>query len=387
MTAKQLRRILQSFVITAPAATWLACGHSTTTSTEEDAGTDASVQDAGTDAFDAADTAPTIDDTEDATVYWCDAGPPVNVRTSLCYNYFYVPCGLPPLTFLADAATDPEAGPLNRCDQVCAKVQHFDCALLDRTGVEDSKVDAAPEEAAQLDGGGSANPNAVYVVCGCSAIGRRPRGLRQPRAKKATPLAEHFAKMAYLEAASVPAFLRLHEELRALSAPPALLRSVARASRDEERHARVVGRIARRFGAAVATPRVRRFRSRSAVATAVENATEGCVREAFGAALALWQAEHASDGAIRKAMTRIAKDEIGHAAVSFRVARFLETHLSERERARVNAARGRAIARLREEVRVKPPGDIVSVAGMPDAARAMLLLARVQETLWAASAD
>jgi len=387
MTAKQLRRILQSFVITAPAATWLACGHSST-ATDEDAGTDASIHDAGTDAFDAPDTAPQIDDTIDATVYWCDAGPPVNVRTSLCYNYFYVPCGLPPETFLADAATDPEAGPLNRCDQVCAKVQHFDCALLDQTGVQDSKVDAAPEQAAELDGGGSANPNAVYVVCGCSAIGRRPRGLCQPSRsrRRRTPLADHFASMAFLEAASVPAFQRLRAELAALSAPPTLLASVERAIRDEEKHARIVAHVALRFGGAFKAPRVRSFRARKVAFMAIENAVEGCVREAFGAAVALWQAEHAGDPTIRRTMTAIAKDEIRHAAISFRVARFLDARLSSRERERVQNARTRAIARLRTELQMEPPASVVSVAGMPDVASAMHLLSRMQETVWASAA-
>jgi hypothetical protein len=59
------------------------------------------------------------------------------------------------------------------------------------------------------------------------------------------------AEAAWLEAASVDAFRVLRLELRAHSAPRRLLRAASRAARDERRHARAAGALARRFDVTV----------------------------------------------------------------------------------------------------------------------------------------
>ena len=64
---------------------------------------------------------------------------------------------------------------------------------------------------------------------------------------------------------------------------------------------------------------VARTRSRAPrrpVEIARENAEEGCVRETFGALLAAHQAAYACDPEVREVMTRIAGDELRHAALA-----------------------------------------------------------------------
>lgn len=221
----------------------------------------------------------------------------------------------------------------------------------------------APSNLTPADGGG------VYVMCSCT--GRRFAGYRARRARPS--LAGYFADLARLEGAAVFAFARLHDELAALGAPARLIARVRRSMADEERHARTMGRVAKRFGGRVFPTRAPRFRQRSVERIAIENATEGCVRELYGALLATWQAEHAEDAAARRVFRAIARDETRHAAVSLRVARFVESKLEPRARERVERERRRAIRGLRRELARAPSRDLVRVAGVPNAPRAVAL--------------
>ncbi|MFT3767979.1 MAG: hypothetical protein QM820_21215 [Minicystis sp.] len=190
----------------------------------------------------------------------------------------------------------------------------------------------------------------VHIVCPecLGAGGRRPSGLARPRALGATTAAgAYFARMTHDEAASVHAFMRMRDELVRLGAPAYLVGAADQSARDEVRHARAMARHARRHGAPIPAVRVRRHGSRSIEAIARENAVEGCVNETFGALLAAWQAAHAPDAEVRRTFARIAADEARHAALSWAVARWIEDRLGPRERARVAAARARAIRALR----------------------------------------
>ena len=108
-------------------------------------------------------------------------------------------------------------------------------------------------------------------------------------------------------------------------------------------------RYARLHGAPVPAARVRRAGARSLEAMARENAVEGCVRETFGALLLRWQAAHAQDASVRRTFVRISADEARHAALSWAVARWLEPRLDAAGRARVSAARARALRALRRD--------------------------------------
>jgi rubrerythrin len=190
---------------------------------------------------------------------------------------------------------------------------------------------------------------AAYVQCalpGQCGAGRRPRGLRRADVAANSGAAAWLARAAHLEAASVRAFAALATEIAAHGAPATLVRRARAAARDEARHARVVGALARRRGASIPAVRVRRGAPRSKVALAIENAVEGCVAETFAALVAHHQAENARDPEVRRAMVRIADDEAGHAALAMAIEAWLAPQLTGAEQRRVARAKARAAQRL-----------------------------------------
>ena len=217
---------------------------------------------------------------------------------------------------------------------------------------------------------------------GC-AIGRRPCGLFEaygPRAQSA--LARHFVSAAHLEAASVPAFLTLRDELCRHGAPVELLLKAALSARDEVRHARVVAQLARRFGGCPVPPRVAAMPLRALKDVALDNAVEGCVRETFGALVAHRQALRAGDPHVRAAMQTIAADETRHAALSWDVHEWALPRLSRDERASVRAAQREAVATLRAESAQAVEPELTERAGMPPADEAVTLVDALAQTLW-----
>lgn len=205
--------------------------------------------------------------------------------------------------------------------------------------------------------------------------GRRPVGMRRPRAPRAAdPVGDYFAQMAHDEAASVHAFVRMQEELTRLGAPAELVAAAERSACDERRHTRAMARHARAAGARVATARVRRGAPRTLEAIARENAVEGCLQETFGALLMRWQAAHAASAPLRRLFARIAADETRHAALSWEVARWADGELDAKARKRVYSARARAVRALRDKLAARTEVASRSVVGQPGRAEALALL-------------
>ena len=203
--------------------------------------------------------------------------------------------------------------------------------------------------------------------------GRRPEGL--VLAAGAPGAGALFAQVAQLEAASVPAFERLARELRAHGAPPTLTAEATRARADERHHARAMTALARRFGAGdVPRPQMpRHIAVRSLEAVAIENAVEGCVREAYGALVATHQAARAADPVVRLAMAPIAVDETRHAALSCAVDEWARSRLRAAARRRVDRARRDACEALENDVGQSAPAAVGALAGLPDADAARML--------------
>ncbi|MFO0736872.1 MAG: ferritin-like domain-containing protein [Labilithrix sp.] len=221
---------------------------------------------------------------------------------------------------------------------------------------------------------------------GNCAIGRRPEGLAvHESADCADPVGRFFAEAAHLEAASVFSFERLAGELIGLGAPADLVDAAHASREDEVRHARMTARIAQRFGGQPAVARVAELPERSKLAIALENATEGCVRETYGALVAHRQATDAQDATIRCMMQVIAEDETRHAGLAWDVAAWLEPQLTADERELVNDARRRAIRDLRRELEADVHPDLRTRAGMPDAPTARALLDALDERFIAAA--
>ncbi len=193
------------------------------------------------------------------------------------------------------------------------------------------------------------------------------------------------AAIARMEAGSVGAFAHLARELRAHRAPAPLQGAARRAMRDERRHARAMSSLAQRYGA-LPTAAGRTARGvRELEAVARENAIEGCVREAWGAVVASWQARHAEDPRVRVVMIRVAREETEHAALAWRVARWAEGRLSPAARARVEEARREAVEALCEGVAIDQPGASTERAlGWPRPEQSRAMVAALRAGVWAA---
>jgi hypothetical protein len=213
------------------------------------------------------------------------------------------------------------------------------------------------------------------------AVGRRPVGLREPLRQACVTAGEYLARAATLEAASVAAFRRLAAELKTHGAPRRLIDAALAAAHDEVRHARVTARLARRLGAISEPPTIAATPARELEAIARENAVEGCVRETYGALEGRFQALRAADPALRRAYRRIAEDELRHAALSWRVARWIEPRLSASAQRRVAAARRDAAQELRSELNEQSNAQIRHLCGVPSAREAHALFASLAPTL------
>lgn len=289
----------------------------------------------------------------------------------MCGSYSRFPCGLPSGLTLG-------VGPgcyiqPNDCNRICFALP-FNCHVVDSQCDDAGTI--VPDDAGVVD---------VDCITCPGAVGRVPAGIAKARIVKSTPLGDYFAKMAHLEAASVVAFERLASELAQHGAPADLVSEARRAARDEIAHARAASRMARRFGGNAPRPRVANLPLRDLETIAVENATEGCVRETFGALVAHHQAASATDPAIATMMHRIAKDETRHAALSRTVARFLRSRLSSDARLRLEQARRRSSSALAEIDSIEASvsrGPSAALAGIPDRATRAVLAAELSRRLF-----
>jgi hypothetical protein len=211
--------------------------------------------------------------------------------------------------------------------------------------------------------------DAGTAVCNVTleCLGREPAGLLAAAASGGR-LGDVLARMAHLEAASIVAFRQIATDLRALGAPAELVEAAMTSARDEVRHARAMGALAKRRGATPPRVRVERHTPRSALALAVDNAAEGCAREAFGALVGLYQTEHATDAELRATMAEVANDEVSHAAFSLALKQHLDTRLTGAERAQVEAARERALAELTSDAAAWDALPFRDALGLPDRA-------------------
>jgi hypothetical protein len=104
------------------------------------------------------------------------------------------------------------------------------------------------------------------------------------------------------------------------------------------------------------------------------NATEGCVRETWGAMVATWQGRVAIDPQVRAVMQQIAIEETKHATISRAIDRWAMRRLDAAARARVDAARSEAFVMLAASVTEEVPAALVEVAGLPRAEVAATLM-------------
>ena len=230
-------------------------------------------------------------------------------------------------------------------------------------------------------------PDDQFMLCRVSWEGGQCVGLRVPagrvplaaRPRAASSVAEYLAGCAELEAASIRCFELIARELTSFGAPATLRRRARRARIDEARHARILSRLARALGARPRRQRLQDAAPRSLAVFLRENAREGCAGETMGALLALHQASHAKDPAIRDAMARIARDEARHAALAWAIHERLLPELSVDDRLMV-------MGHLRAsfdayDAGLDVPPHIAREVGLPTRARLRTMLESLRETL------
>ena len=274
-----------------------------------------------------------------------------------------------------DAGTPTDGGlPTEEgCLQTCRR--SFPKTLSCEAFPEETPSDGGPRSQAYID-------CLVAVPAGCHSDGRLPEGLQAARVEARCALGTWFAGMAWMEAASVPAFLRLAEELEHHGAPAELIRAARRSAGDEVRHARAAGELARRHGTAVPEVELAPFTARSLEALLLENAREGCVRETYGAVVAGWQARTARDERVRSALGPIAEDELRHAELAWAVDAWAAERLTPEARQRVRDARLAAFQELERLVASEAPEAVlVEEAGLPPRDTALQLLQGLQVLL------
>lgn len=219
----------------------------------------------------------------------------------------------------------------------------------------------------------------VYAGQEC-ASGRRPAGLHAVAGEPLDSPGAWLAATAHLEAASVPAFERLADELRSHGAPGELQAAARAAAADERRHAAGMTAAARRYGARPPAFVVDPPRPRSLAALARENAVEGCVRETWAALLAAYQAMSAEDPAFRALMAEVAVDERRHAELAWAIDAWARTRLSAAEVRELDDALAGAAAALRPSV--DPPAPLAGPLGLPQLARAEPMWRALTAVLW-----
>jgi hypothetical protein len=223
---------------------------------------------------------------------------------------------------------------------------------------------------------GSVEVTCVPAIC----EGRLTDGIDRLPMLGARSIGDYFAACCYLEAASVHAFSRLREELAAHGAPRDLLDATKRAERDEVRHVALTLELAQRFGVEPEQPAPPSGRARTLFDVARENAVEGCVRETYGAVVALVRGARAEDASVRRAMRSIARDECRHAELSWRIAAWVMPRLKRGEREQVTRSmRDALIALARAEE--ASTGECRSFLGLPSPCERKRLVAALEQAL------
>ena len=236
-----------------------------------------------------------------------------------------------------------------------------------------------------VDSAGTVTPLAAETIDennGGACPGRRPPGMEPDPRRAAGDVGGTLARAATFEAASVDAFLILGQELEHFGAPSRLIAEARCSADDEARHAQAMTHLARRYGVEPEKPRRHVVPLRSLYDVALDNATEGCVRETFSALTATFQSVAAEDEAIARVMGPVAEDETRHAAFSWQLDEWIVTRLTSVERETVNRARAQAVADLRRLPLTACSNEVARIAGLPGKKAAIALVDELEKEIW-----
>ncbi|MFO7562136.1 MAG: ferritin-like domain-containing protein [Enhygromyxa sp.] len=281
---------------------------------------------------------------------------------------------------------NPSAG--DRCAAACSQLSR---SHSDRF-INPDNVTSCEAEPVSMNDGDPEDPedpwDPVYtellITCTAEGViegfctGRRPLGHREATLA-IDSIGAWFAVHAHLEQAAVAAFEELGSWLQDRGAPAELIDRCRAARLDEIDHARRMSEQARRRGAEV--PAVEAEPSPDELLdVALHNAVEGCVSEAFAAVLAAHQARHAGTPELRELFAALADDELRHGQLAWDLHAWMSSQLSPAQRAWVEQAQHRALARLPELARRGAEATPVGL-GWPTPALAEAMARRFAELL------
>lgn len=268
---------------------------------------------------------------------------------------------------------------VENCEQLCQA-----------TGIGEDVLsckDVGPVEDLGMAGAGAEERREVECVVEVSPYceGRRHAAVASEFVVRGpSEVAAWLSRMASAEAASVPAFVALRDELRAHGAPDELVARAEAAAADEVRHTQTIRSFAERAGAEPVRgyPRQQTCR-RSLFELAIENAVEGCVHEAFSGLVALHQARCAADAEFRQAMATVADEEIGHGELAWAIHAWACSQLSDAE---VEAV-GHAMREAAQALVVALGADKLAPAtraalGLPAPQQSAAMADALRERLW-----
>ncbi len=231
-----------------------------------------------------------------------------------------------------EASGDSGAIPKELCELLCMSL------VQDRSESKPGRLkvscrlttNASPEDALVC--------NIPRFYCeGPHPAGRRFEGMLPEGEVEGEELGRAWARIAFSEHTAIHAFALLGAELAHHGAPAALVRRCTEAMCDEVEHALATQRLAFAHGVTRLSPvsAPAPCPPRGLLEIALENAAEGCVREAYAALETRWQSRHAADPQARSVFARISDDETGHAELSWDLHSWLMSQLSSSERAQV----------------------------------------------------
>jgi hypothetical protein len=155
-------------------------------------------------------------------------------------------------------------------------------------------------------------------------------------------LARAWTEMALMEHASIAAFARFTLQLLALGAPPDMIERSNAAQADETRHARLCFAIAGAYAGHEIGPGALRLDgalpAASLESVLVNVIREGCIGETLAALEAAEAREHATEPAVRDALTVISHDELRHAELAWHFVRWALAHGGSEARCAAAAA-------------------------------------------------
>jgi hypothetical protein len=307
--------------------------------------------------------------TVDVDATTADACAPQWVQGNACTggDVFFA-CGLP-----SQPLPNPSSSAYGICATYCGGSENFNgCRLVVDAGSGAAIVAFIPD----------AGTTPATVECYFNHTGRRPANLMAADGPETRHLGDVLGHMTYLESAAVVAFRELASHVERLGGPPSLVRRLRGAAAEEVRHAAAIGRMVTRWGGTIRRVQTARGGPCSLLGLAMENAREGCVRETWGAACAIAQSILASDRDFRTEMIAIARDELDHAALSWDLACWLESQLSDGERATVSAERRAAIKELEAELEHEAPRSWRAALGLPTPAQVQRIFDGLAEHVW-----